>query len=73
MNRTRRSLNRQGVAEVVYLFFAFGPFFEAENFADDKSKEELEALWTNHRGAIAARWAVENPARVFNPWTAWRR
>jgi hypothetical protein len=73
--RTRRgrTIGPDGLDEVTYTFFSFGPFFEAENFADGKSKEELRALWKKHHGAIEERYCRENPTRPFDPWTAWRR
>jgi hypothetical protein len=48
---------------VTYLFFSFGNFFEAEDFADGKSPAELQAVWRQHRAAILERYLAEHRAR----------
>jgi hypothetical protein len=65
-NRRHRGREREavdGLSEVAYLYFTFGPFFEAEGFADGKTPQELRGLWRRHRSAIMARYMAENRAK----------
>ena len=65
--RTRRTRGRavgpDGFDEVTYQFFACGPFFDAEDFADGLSKAELQTIWRTHRAAILSRYMAEHRDR----------
>jgi len=69
-NRTRRTRTqgkRGGISEADYIYFSAGPFFEAENYEDGKSEEELRAFWLEHREAIIERHHHEYPHHG-DPW-----
>lgn len=52
-----------GFSEVDYLFYVYGPYFEAENYADNKSEEELRAFWRKHERPMLARYMTECRSR----------
>jgi len=70
-NRIRRTRCRatwgDGITEAEYIFFTWGDFFEAEDFAKGKTEDELFALWLKHRAAILERFHAEAGAD-FIPW-----
>jgi hypothetical protein len=56
----RGRLSSSGITETDYLYFAFGPFFDAEDYEVGKSEEELKAFWMKHRKAILERYSERN-------------
>ena len=52
-----------GLTEATYMYFAFGRFFEAEDYEVGKTAADLRALWNKHRGAIMARYSEANRLR----------
>jgi hypothetical protein len=55
----RGRMSSAGITEADFLYFTWGPFFEAEGYTDNKTEEELKAFWKEHRGPIMARYLEE--------------
>ncbi len=77
-NRSRRrrtQVTSSGITEADYIYFTWGAFFEAENYEDRKTKDDLKAFWKAHRTAIMERYNAEEKAqRHFGhrPWPIWK-
>jgi len=56
----RGRVSTGGITEIDYEYYTFGPFFEAEDYENGKTKEELKAFWQAHRKAIMDRYMEEN-------------
>jgi hypothetical protein len=71
-NRTKRARNRSsgpgGLTEAAYIFFTFGPFFEGEDFANNKTEDELRVFWAKHREAILKRYHHEKGRPDMDLW-----
>jgi hypothetical protein len=59
INRTKRSSN--GLSEAAFMFFGYGPFFEAEDFEERTTPAERAEIWETHKEAIIARFHKECP------------
>ena len=68
--RTRNLQSSSGLSEAAFMYFAYGSFFEAEDFEERTSPEERADIWKEHREAIIARWRRENPHQPpdFKTW-----
>jgi hypothetical protein len=67
----RKRLLAGGITQVEYLFFSFGPFFEAEDYEVGKTEEELKTFYQKHRDTIMERFFRENSGAGKRPWSFW--
>lgn len=62
--RTRQTRGRVngtgGIAHAAYIYYTWGPFFDAEDYEQGKTKAELKEFWKTHRETILARYLEEN-------------
>jgi hypothetical protein len=49
----------EGVSEDAYEYYTFGPFFDGEDWAKNKTPDELQAFWNKHRQAIMDRYLAD--------------
>jgi hypothetical protein len=74
--RISRGRSRAGeLSDIDFLYFTWGDFFEAEDYADEKSEEELRAFWDKNKKAILKRFIGENHKKNFKgvrPWPFWK-
>jgi len=49
----------EGIPEEAFYYFIHGPYFEGEDWAAGKSKDEIEAFRLKHRRAIDERYRAE--------------
>ena len=64
-----------GLSQADFIFFTWGPFFEAENYAEGKTDEELKGFWLRHRDAIMERYLERNRKqgrKGCRCWSFWR-
>ena len=66
-----------GISDVDFLFFTWGPFFEAENYEDGKSEKDLRSFWDKHKKTIMERYLKENREKGkgwegCRPWPFWK-
>jgi hypothetical protein len=71
-NRGRRTRGKTtgagGITEADYYYFAWGPFFDAENYETGKTKTGLKAFWKKHREAILDRYFRDGRHAGQRPW-----
>ena len=80
MPTTRRRISRgrtgvKGISEIDFLYYSWGPFFEAEDYEDEKSEKDLRSFWDKHKKAIMERYLKENCEKSFKgvrPWPFWK-
>lgn len=76
-NRGRRKRTQStsgGITEADYIYFTCGAFFDAENYGDGKTQDELRAFWKTHRAAIMQRYLAQEKSRLHlghRPWPIW--
>lgn len=74
VKRTRGRVSSAGITEADFIYFSWGDFFEAENYADGKTEEDLKAFWKAHRESIMTRYMEENRLKgrkAGRPWAFW--
>ncbi|MCX5839411.1 MAG: hypothetical protein NTW71_12995 [Deltaproteobacteria bacterium] len=63
-NRTRKTRSRVigagGLSEPAYEYFAFGDFFDGEEWMKERTPEEIDNFWKAHRTEILQRYSEEN-------------
>jgi hypothetical protein len=57
-----------GITEVDYVYFTWGPFFDAENYEEGKTKAELKSFWKKNRMAIMDRYFRDRRHAGQRPW-----
>ena len=73
--QARGRVSSAGITKSDYIYFSSGDFFEAENYAEGKTEEELKAFWNKHRHAIIERYLEEERLRGHKgsrPWAFWQ-
>jgi len=76
MPTTRRRLPRGrmsagGITETDFIYFTWGSFFDAEDYEQGKTKDELKAFWKKHRAAILERYCFGGRHAGQRPWPFW--
>lgn len=73
--RTKKTRGRVteagGITYADYIYFTSGPFFDAENYEQGKTKADLVKFWKTHRETILARYFTEQRNPGQRPWPMW--
>lgn len=76
--RTKKTRGRVteagGITHADYIYFTWGAFFDAENYENGKTKEEIRAFWKKNRAAIMAAYLEKNKEKKLKgdrPWPFW--
>jgi hypothetical protein len=73
----RGRTGRNGITEVDYFFYSWGPYFEAEDYEKDKTEDGIKSFWNKHREMIMERYLNKIQPKgkdwaCCRPWAWWK-